>query len=183
MASNQTIAQIPSDLSDPNSMRRFLSTLVQNLDKVLGYSGDSKYTTDKQLDSTNTTVSELDQTTATLTDTTETISTSLADTQSDVIELQDAVDAIYVAATLDEDFKDFNATVWADLKGPGEMTGLGSDFTNPPATLTPGDTYSFYASSISVTNSVVVLLWQYSAGNPVIVYSRRGVSSTWTVLG
>ena len=43
---NETLAQVPSDVSDPVALKRFLSSLVERLDVVLGYRGDSSYAYD-----------------------------------------------------------------------------------------------------------------------------------------
>ena len=40
---NETIAQVPTDVTDPVILKRFLSRLVERLDITLGFRGDDAY--------------------------------------------------------------------------------------------------------------------------------------------
>lgn len=47
--SNQTLLQVPTEVSDPETLKRFLDRLVERLDIILGYRGDTQYATEEQL--------------------------------------------------------------------------------------------------------------------------------------
>lgn len=177
---NQTIAQIPVNLADPDSMKRFLQELVGNLDVVLGYKGSTSYTTTADLQKATGTVTEIADEVTTVKESLTTNSDSLQTAQEDIEDLQDDMDAVYKAAALTDDYKDFNATVWNDVKGAFEFSGLGSELINPPATLVPGNTYNVYGVSYDTTNSVLQLFWLDSGS--VNVYTRVGVNSSWITL-
>ena len=46
MARNESIAAVPVDVKDPDTLKRFLDRLVERLDIVLGYRGGDPYITE-----------------------------------------------------------------------------------------------------------------------------------------
>ena len=47
MARNESIAVVPVDVKDPDTLKRFLDRLVERLDIVLGYRGGDPYITEE----------------------------------------------------------------------------------------------------------------------------------------
>lgn len=180
----QTIAQIPYDLTDPTSLKRFLTTLVGNLDNVLGYKDkDDKYVTDKDFKTQGASITELNNQVSTATEDV----TELQQTQQDQGNTLDEqgltitkLETFLKTSTLGNTYYDFNAIIWNDLQGRFEFEALGSDLVNPPAAVVAGDTYNVYIDSTKTNNSV----WQYVLidSGSINIYTRIGVNSSWTKL-
>lgn len=178
---NQTIAQIPVDLADSASMKRFLQELVGNLDVVLGYKPSTSYVTTSELQTeADNSVSGIAANIDAIKKANEEAGNTVSQLQEDLEDVQADIDDVYKAKALGTDYLDFNAAVWNDVKGAFEYSALGSDLLNPPATLVPTDTYNVYGVSYDTTNSVLQLFWLDSGS--VNVYTRVGVNSSWTTL-
>lgn len=184
MANTQTIAQLPYDLADPDSLKRFLRELVDNLDEVLGYKGDNKYVTDKDFQEQGTSLSEATEQTKNNTEALDGVEKTISDHSDQLVDMQEEVDKLNTTITtaiIDSAvYKDFNASAWNTLQGRSEFQALGSDLVNPPMTVLPLNTYNIYIDSTKTNNSV----WQYvlldSGG--LNVFMRIGVNSSWVKL-
>lgn len=183
MANTQTIAQLPYNVDDVDSLKRFLRELVDNLDEVLGYKGDKKYVQDSDFKAQGLTLNELTDQTKENTDTLDN-ATKLADDQADqILDMQGQIillNTVLTAKQVDSVYYDFNNAAWNTLQGRFEFQTLGSNLVNPPMAVVPGNTYNVYIDSTKTNNSV----WQYvlldSGG--LNVYMRVGVNSSWVKL-
>lgn len=171
---NETLAQVPSDVSDPVVLKRFLSSLVERLDVVLGYRGDSSYASD-------TTVKDLATTTAenfsNLTETTSTLQSDLGTAKETVAGHEERLTSTedqlgQLQAYKSTGLCDFNVEGWPIFSS---FTCLGSEALNPPAALTAGDTYSFFVTVLPSYVQTVVVLDNTGASKQ---YVRSGL--TWT---
>lgn len=184
MANTQTIAQLPYDLADPDSLKRFLRELVDNLDEVLGYKGDNKYVTDKDFQEQGTSLAEAAKQTEANTEAIDTAEKAVSDHADQLLDVQDQIDKLNTTLTtviIDSSvYKDFNASAWNDLQGRSEFQALGSDLANPPMTVLPTSTYNVYVDSTKTNNSV----WQYVCidSGSLNVFMRIGVNSSWVKL-
>jgi beta-xylosidase len=183
VANTQTIAQLPYDLADPDSLKRFLRELVDNLDGVLGYKGDNKYVQESDFEEQGLSVNELTTQTKTNTDTLDGIKKSLSDQSDEILDIQDQISVLnttVTTATLDTVYNDFNNAAWATLQGRAEFQALGSDLANPPMSLVGTDTYTVYVDSTKTNASV----WQYVGldNGTLTVFMRIGTVSSWVKL-
>lgn len=178
---NQTIAQLPYDLTDPESLKRFLGQLVDNLDVVLGYKGSTSYTTTADLKATTVSITQVSEALDTLKKSVEDNSSAVKTAEDDIADIESDVADIYKTQQLSNDYKDFNATVWSTLKGAFEFTSLGSDLVNAPGTITAPDTYNIYGISYKSNSSVFQTIWLQDAA-VFDVYTRLGVNANWIKL-
>lgn len=154
---NETLAQVPSDVSDPVVLKRFLSSLVERLDIVLGYRGSDSY-------ASSTTVTDLAATTK----------EGLAAADSSIEELSSSVNTLKETSGKQEEtitqvseqvatllkytetaLRDFNADGWPILSF---FTCLGSEALNPPTTLVSGDSYTFFCTVLPTYTQTVIML-------------------------
>lgn len=183
MANTQTIAQLPYNVADVDSLKRFLRELVDNLDEVLGYKGDKKYVQSSDFDEQGLSIGELtDQTkdnTATLDENSKTLSDQ-TDQLADMSEQLDKLNSMLTTVQLGAVYNDFNNTAWNTLQGRSEFSALGSALSNPPMVVVAGDTYNVYIDSTKTNNSV----WQYVLldSGSLNVFMRIGVNSSWVKL-
>lgn len=180
--SNQTIAQIPYDVSDTISLKRFLSQLVDNLDIVLGYKGsDEGYvSTKEQADTIQSITTDI----TSLLNKTQLSSEDIAQLKDSLEELVFAVERQNVtesSSTLSVDYNDFDAAAWSTLKGAFYLSADGADLSNTPFTATSGTVYDVYIRSTDVGSDAHQ---QISVGKDTVeVYVRWGVGNDWTQLG
>lgn len=171
---NETLAQVPSDVSDPVVLKRFLSSLVERLDVVLGYRGDSSYASDTTVKDLSTTVSENQ---ASTTESILTIQSSLDTANEDILDheerLTSAEDQVgQLQSFKSTDLRDFNDEGWPIFSA---FTCLGSEALNPPAALTAGNTYSFFVTVLPSYVQTVIVLDNTGASTQ---YVRSGL--TWS---
>lgn len=146
MAGNESIAVVPTNVGDPTQLRKFLLLLVEKLDVVLGYRGQSPYLTADQLTSV---VSQLQDLPSILSEAQALIDelTDVGKNLSDQVEsigseLDVVVSRLDTSTTLAAPYYDFNYTEYASLVGWYEFTALGSAILNPPVALVPATTYT-----------------------------------------
>lgn len=185
MANTQTIAQIPFDLEDADSLKRFLRELVDNLDEVLGYKGDKKYVQEADfeeqglsLNDVSSKVKELSTKLQELTESSEGYQDSIDDLQDDI----DALNKLLTTASLGDVYLDFENTAWNSLTGKGEFTADGAEFTNAPFTATSGTDYTVYVDSTKTNASVLQQITVDSGADEIEIYLRIGVMGHWNKL-
>lgn len=188
MADNrQTIAQIPYNLEDPTSFNRFLSTLVENLDTVLGFRGDTKYVTDKDLQSQGSSLSDLSGQLRTLSAKSKQLTEDVSDLTSQLKDATDLLDEVKNAtstAQLSESFHNFNDASWSSLQGTGEFKTKGGSITNSPQGFGANEDVIVLASSVKTSDSVWQTIYiDVNDGAGKSVWSRFGVNSNWIKLG
>ena len=171
---NETLAQVPSDVSDPVVLKRFLSSLVERLDVVLGYRGDSSYALDTTVKDLATTTTEnynsLTETTAALRSDLDSAKEDIADHEERLTSAEDQLGQLQ--AYKSTDLRDFNVEGWPIFS---LFTCLGSEALNPPISLTAGDTYSFFVTVLPSYSQTVVILDNAGASS---MYVRSGL--TWS---
>lgn len=154
--SNQSFVQIPTDLSDEVVLRRFLTTIVAQIDLISGNRAESPFVLEaEQEDSTQDIVTLADNIDLT-NETVETLSKDIDDLEDDVDNLEDDFSSIQYAVThqsLGAVYRNFNDTAWSSLEGCGQFNDLGSNISNAPYTLTGGSTYNIFAWSATTTGA------------------------------
>lgn len=190
MAENsQTIAQVPYDITDDVSMQRFLNQLVERLDIVLGFRGDTTFITDEDLSTQGVNLQNLSGQLSSLSAALATLQETSEQNSEDIEALQESSDSSqYVTETqiLDSSYYNFNASVWSTLRGKGEFSASGSAITNPPTTIGSSDSAIVMADSIGTSNSVwqtVFLVVTSGSTTTRSCWTRRGVNSDWLQLG
>ena len=171
---NETLAQIPSDVSDPVALKRFLSTLVERLDTVLGYRGDTAYASDTNVKDLATSTAE------NFTTANEAISAAQSDIESvttDVAYQEERLTSAeeqlgQLQAYTSTELRDFNEEGWPIYSS---FTCLGSEVLNPPGALTASDTYSFFSFVLPSYTQTVIMLDNTGASHQFV---RSGL--TWS---
>lgn len=180
--SNQTIAQLPYDLTDVTSLKRFLRELVDNLDIVLGYKGDSEgYVSTKEQAQT---LFNIRESLIELRDTADANTKSLDELKTDLEELISQVDSQNTTAVkpaLGSDYYDFNSTAWDNLAGSYTLSADGADLLNTPFAATGGTVYDVFISAVD-TGSDAHHDITVGKATPS-VYTRWGVAGDWIQLG
>lgn len=167
---NETIAQVPADVTDPVVLKRFLSRLVERLDITLGFRGDDAYATSSTVTdlakSTKNSVESLTSTTESTTKTVTELSTSLDTLTETVTSHTDQLGQLQQYQVTE--LRDFNADGWPMHS---YFTCLGSEALNSPFTLVAADTYTFfvdvlpsYVQSITMLNNVGASARKYRSG-------------------
>jgi len=181
----QTIAQIPYNLDDSTSLSRFLGQLVENLDIVLGYRGDTKYVTDEDLNTQGVNLSNLSGQLKDLKDSVSTIKTTL-ETQTESVEsLEKIVEGLtYVTETqvIGSSYYNFNNAAWGSLRGKSEFSTTGSNISNAPLALSGGDAVDVYIDSTKTSDSVWQTILIIVNDVDKSTWTRRGVNSDWLEL-
>lgn len=181
MSGNQTIANLPYDVSDSNSLKRFLRELVDNLDVTLGYKGDNKAVTSKDLSTAGgiggvlTTTKENTNDIAAGDKSIKELQDQVEEFQADIEQLQYLLKAKQLGS---EDYVDFNAQAWSLLIGRGQFTANGDDMLNAPITPGVGVTYKVYVDSTKTQGAV----WQqviFEDGANISVWLRLALAGTW----
>ena len=154
---NETLAQIPSDVSDPVALKRFLSTLVERLDTVLGYRGDTAYASDTNVKDLATSTAEnfstANEAISIVQADIESVTTDVADHEERLISAEEQLGQLQ--AYTSTELRDFNEEGWPVYSF---FTCLGSETLNPPAALTAENIYSFFNFVLpSYTQTVIVL--------------------------
>lgn len=180
--SGQTIAQLPYDLSDVTSLKRFLRELVDNLDVVLGYKGTKEgyVSTADQAQ----TLSDIREKIAALSTSTDSIKESVEGLVKDIEELTNQVsdqNTLRTKSALGSNYYDFNASSWAALAGRYTLSAEGSLLVNTPFTATVGTVYDVFIDSTKTDSDTHQ---QISVGKTTVeVYTRWGIGNAWTKLG
>ena len=171
---NETLAQVPSDVSDPVVLKRFLSSLVERLDVVLGYRGDSSYASDTTVKDLSTTVAENQTSTV---ESISIIQASLDIANEDIADHEERLTSVedqvgQLQSFKSTDLRDFNEEGWPIFS---YFTCLGSEALSPPVTLVAEDTYSFFVTVLPSYVQTVIALDNTGASTQ---YVRSGL--TWT---
>lgn len=183
----ETIASVPVLIESQEDVRRFLQQLVDRIDVVLGFKGDTKYLTSEDLTDVNTELTSLRQLQEDLS-TVETELTNLKTSVEEAIERIDTVeeqlaelDNVKVTEVLDASFYDLNYSGWDTKLGELEFSAEGSEISNAPIALDGSTTYNILASSIECQNYVRTELLIVSPTD-IEKFIRVGSASTWVHL-
>lgn len=177
MARNESIASVPANVQDPDTLKRFLDRLVERLDIVLGYRGGDPYITEEDQVQT---IGELQQ----LLDE---LKTSIATFQPAIDEvnakLREAEDTLVELAKLTEyqgtSVLDLNSTAWTTGDAYSSFTALGSAILNPPTALVPGNTYKCF---VEVRAAYVQRVTIAQVGAVAAIIDKTRAGSTWSEL-
>lgn len=185
---NQTIAQLPYDLSSSDSLKRFLRELVDNLDEVLGYKGTNKYVKDSDFQEQGQTLEETTEQSKDNATELESIQQTLKQQTDELFDMSadiDKLNSMLVAKALDTIYRDFNNSAWAELTGRGYFTALFSELTNAPISASPTDEIQVFVDSTAASTNVwqtVTLCHNDGTTNNIWVFTRIGVNSQWAQL-
>lgn len=161
MAQNETLIQVPANLNDSLSLRRFLLQLVEKLDIILGYRGQDPYISKSQGAISAETISSLPTSLSE-------VSILVSELQTKIKELTSAIEKIEgdnenneqssfkTSVISDIAYRDFNYSGYFTLKGFNQITALGSEFTNPPTALVGVTTYTVFIFSYLTDGGGVV---------------------------
>lgn len=170
---NESIAQVPADITNSVALRRFLERLVEKLDVAFGYRGDDGYVSTsalsdatssaaksltaltKDVDSATTSVAEIEKTTTAL------------DARLAVVEEQTASTTGYAVTEL----RDLNEEGWPLYS---YFTALGSEILNPPSVLVADDMYTVFSTVLPPYTQEIVILDNTGLSTK---YIRAGI--TW----
>lgn len=177
MARNESIATVPVDVKDPDTLKRFLDRLVERLDIVLGYRGGDPYITEEDQVQT---ISELQQ--------------LLSELKESIAGFQPAVDEVNQKLN-EEETKiaelgklssyqntttvDLNSTAWTTGDVYSSFTALGSAILNPPTALIAGSTYKCF---VEVRPEYVQRVTIAEVGVIAAVIDKTRAGSTWSEL-
>jgi len=146
MADNESLLPVPSNVAEPLALRKFLVSLIEKLDIILGYRGQDPYVSKKDFLSTAELLTTLPATVKTLQDSDTKQSTDIAKIYTELGSTQDSVSALQqvnnITVSLVAAYYDFNYTGYGALAGWYEFTALGSAITNPPVALVPATSYT-----------------------------------------
>lgn len=177
---NQSIAQVPSDLADDVIVKRFLRTVVEEVDSIKGGAEDLP-----SLSVINDNINALTDTLASLGIDVKASSKVLSTTENTANNSAHAT----LYQELGIDFRNFNSNAWNELQGKGQIKALGSEFTNPPVVLTAGTTYTVYAdSAYTLGGGVTQRVMIEDTGIDLKVFYRTGdtfavaITNGWTQL-
>lgn len=175
MERNESIAAVPVDIRDPDTLKRFLDRLVERLDIVLGYRGSNSYVS----------TADVDELTKNIAETVESLLSDLSGLQLRIDELAAELAAQLeqleaILARLDEldgkvallttysdtNIRDFNSTEWLTAPVYTKFTALGSEIINPPVSVSVDDI------AVEDTYGIVTDIEETSINiNPVATYT------------
>ncbi len=177
---NQTITQVPHDLSDDVTVKRYMRKVVEEVDKIKGASENLPSLT------------EMNSTIEALTDTLNALGidvTKAQNTLSTTTNKSKDVEHATLYQELSVDFRDFDSIAWNELQGKGQLSCLGSEMTNPPFVVTPATTYIVYAdSAYTLGGGVTQRVMIEDTGTDLKVFYRTGntfalaLTNGWTQL-
>lgn len=177
MAVNESIAAVPTDISDPITLKRFLDRLVERLDIVLGYRGGDPYvTSDEQV----STISELQGLLAQIKTSNTELTSTIEDFKSKLDEIKQSLEDL---AKLKEyqttSIRDLNSIAWTTASVYNSFTALGSEILNPPNPLVGVDSYKCF---VEVRPSFVQRVTIVKVGAVAAITDKVRAGSTWTEL-
>ena len=178
MARNESIATVPVDVKDPDTLKRFLDRLVERLDIVLGYRGGDPYITEEDQVQTiselqQLLLSELKEAIAGFQPAIDEVSQKLSEAETKIAELG-KLSSYQNTATVD-----LNSTAWTTGDVYSSFTALGSAILNPPATLLAGSTYKCF---VEVRPEYVQRVTIAEVGVIAAVIDKTRAGSTWSEL-
>ncbi len=137
MAQNETLIQVPAEITEPLQLRKFLLQLVERLDTILGFRGQDPYITQTDLQSSAEVLSSLPAIIKGINTDIDAAQTDITNLQSEQENLADSFEnaqiTSFTTTAIGVAYNDFNYTGYATLKGYSQFTALGSAIANPPA--------------------------------------------------
>lgn len=177
MARNESLAAVPSNVSDPTVLKRFLDRLVERLDVVLGYRGGDPYVS---ADTQVQTLSELQDLLSQLKTTNEETSKTIEEFKSKVEEIKQSIEDLNkLKEYQNTSIRDLNSTAWTSASVYSSFTALGSEIINPPNPLTGSDTYKCF---VEVRPSFVQRVTIAKVGAVAAITDKVRAGSTWSEL-
>ena len=178
MARNESIATVPVDVKDPDTLKRFLDRLVERLDIVLGYRGGDPYITEEDQVQTiselqQLLLSELKEAIAGFQPAIDEISQKLSEAETKITELGK------LSSYQDTTTVDLNSTAWTTGDVYSSFTALGSAILNPPTALIAGSTYKCF---VEVRPEYVQRVTIAEVGAVAAVIDKTRAGSTWSEL-
>lgn len=177
MARNESIAAVPADISDRDTLKRFLDRLVEQLDIVLGFRGGDPYvSTDDQV----RTLSELQSLLSELKETNAEVASTIEEFQRKLDEIKQTLEELSkLKEYQDTSIRDLNDTAWTSASVYSSFTAIGSDIINPPTPLAAGDTYKCF---VEVRPSFVQRVTIAKVGAVSAVTDKVRAGASWSEL-
>lgn len=177
MARNESIAAVPADVTDPDTLKRFLDRLVERLDIVLGYRGGDPYVTEGDQVQT---LAELQQLLLEFKDTSAELGSAIDELKEKLVSAEDKlVELEKLKAYQATSLLDFNNASWTTVDVYSSFTALGSQILNPPTPLVAGFTYKCF---VEVRPSFVQRVTVVQVGAVAAIVDKTRVGSTWPEL-
>ena len=177
MARNESIATVPVDVKDPDTLKRFLDRLVERLDIVLGYRGGDPYITEEDqvqtISELQQLLSELKESIAGFQPAIDEVNQKLSEAETKIAELG-KLSSYQNTTTVD-----LNSTAWTTGDVYSSFTALGSAILNPPAALIAGSTYKCF---VEVRPEYVQRVIIAEVGVIAAVIDKTRAGSTWSEL-
>ena len=180
---NETLVNIPIDVAEPTSLRKFLTKLIEELDLVLGLRGGDKYVAESALIGSDLTLVSL----ATGITALESAIGNVAEALGEAEEKTEAntttiaeLDDFNISTVLSSTYHDFDNVAYSTLSGRSEFNTLGSDLTNAPYTPVGGETYYNYFNNIVTANGGVVQELKAFSSSTLVPTSYFRIGNTWT---
>lgn len=177
---NESIVAVPLNLENPEVLKRFLRTLVERLDIVLGYrgTGNDAALTRNQLRDTEDTLTSVAKEVVGLTngveDNAESIRNNTTAIEVNTKDIKE-VEKYWAPQELGADYYDYEFAGWVDLVGNFEFNVDGAAVTNPPYVALGGTMYRNFVHSVSTLNGgIVQRLVVIDSGTNIQAFQRAG---------
>lgn len=182
---NQTLIAVPAGVAETtDTIQLFLTRLVEELDIVLGYRGNSTYISTADVDVGGlTTLQDLfdasETLTASLGELTEIVETNASNIDSNTDSIS-SLESRAVSTVLGAAYHDFDTDEFADLIGNAEVVTLGSNLSNTPYTPVGGETYYNYFNAVVTDNGGVVQELKAYSTTTLAPTSYFRIGNDWT---
>lgn len=181
---------MPANVTEPDVLKRFLNRLIEELDIVLGYRGNSAYITQADLEDSTATLGTIVQdilaNTESIADSATAIESlakdleSLTSTVSDNAQAISDIGTVLASTTLSTTYHDFDDIAYATLEGNNEFNTLGSNLTNAPYTPIGGETYYNFINSVVTANAGVVQVLRAYSTTTLVPTTYFRIGDDWT---
>lgn len=178
---------LPADVSDPVSLRRTLSAIVNELGLITGSKGVDPYVKESELPSNVVTLNSLDASIEEIKKAIKDVEDSVEEAAVDFTAIEEELAKLSNVTEYDQAvvaMLDFDDSSWDGLQGLYQLSDLGENFTNPPAPLTTGVTYNVFAQSFVTLGSGVVqeVIIEDTTAASITVYKRAADSFAQAII-
>ncbi len=183
---NETLIAIPMNVAEPDNLIRFLRSLIEELDLILGLRGNDPYVKESQLTTATDTGSITSNVAAIIAaleiveETLDVLQTQIDETDSNVDINTDDIATLLEHVDLSSAYHDFDANEYETLQGHGYFSTLGSDITNAPYTPVGGETYYNFIQAVTTSGGGVMHELKAYSTTTLVPTSYFRIGDTWT---
>ena len=175
---NESIIAVPPNVDNPIVLRKFLSTLVERLDTVLGFRGVTAAATTSQLEETDATLASVSANTETnsqaIVSLNTAVETNATDIETNAADI-DTLETYWTHEQLSSTYYDLDNAAWGSLVGNHEFATDGANISNAPYTASGGTTYRNFVHSVpTLGGGIVQRLVVIYSGTTIEVFQRAG---------